>query len=96
MVTDDDVSEERHEVIFYMLCELNKLYNSFIAFLLSSAHIAVCGSIIVYRIGVGLLNQKGFALLRRIPFGVKSAAHPEIFIGRGGWELTLKLYIIYV
>jgi hypothetical protein len=52
--------------ILYMLYELNKLYNSCIGFLLSSARVVTHGSVIVYRILVGLLNQKGFALLRRI------------------------------
>jgi hypothetical protein len=54
------------KLYLYMLYELNKLYNSSVGYLLSSAHIVIYGSIIVYRIGVGLLNKKGFTLLRRI------------------------------
>jgi hypothetical protein len=67
--------------MLYMLYELNII--SVLEFRCHLHTLYCMGAMFVYRIRIGLLNQKAFALLGRVCFGV-IAANAEIFIGRGG------------
>jgi hypothetical protein len=75
------VSELRPEVICYICCMSLKSYVISVLEFRCHLHTLYCmGAIFVYRIRVGLLNQKAFALLGRVFFGV-IAVNADIFIG---------------